>query len=710
MVKKSNPDNCFHLPEIPNNINLSNSENTNQTTNIQSLTDYHNFKENIRSIYRYPIYFLLSINLIFLLKIIFILNKKTKTTGKLNKEENKNNTATKAILTLTPLLGVQLIVIPLPFQCNFLGQFSIFINDIFKITTSLSGFFIATLFCFLNDEVRIALARRVYKFKYDNPGKSWPKVIEYSVAYTLFIYRNPKHHLSMSDNDSGVLNLNGVIAAVSSRRNSHAHQVQTPPAIVAPIDEDPKNLGATSGTGDRKKNTPDHEFTPLNHRRTSVQDSGICSTPGRKLSTHSVYERLTKDFQLKRFTRSSSVSTAMSVTENDTFLKDYDSKAMTFRTNPSNFFSIKKPKFFWSDFCRQNLNFLRYWDEFKNHSFWDRFDPLYNLELMANRGRNHLLGNSNSFRHSSIQPYSISNRPSMLTDAYGTSNILSNPLQDAVRLHSNIVLNRTQSVNITLLEGDPEFSRGSNAGNLSKVPSNRASITSYQRRFSQQYNNPLNLNLQNSPSLTSVLNQQHPYVQMRRKSSLYNNYDVNYNNYKPPNVSNPHLNKKISVSSSVSKNLNLAKSNQQVRCQRAKSLTGGQLPLSLPPRNKVRQISDTDAIGELEEKSDETSPRRATIDLLHRQYSPKISGRNKSKPAADATNTNVTNNLKTKDKSQLRNLSQSLQDLVEKTEENSVDKILDLEENLDQKLRRSRLKRKRNSLSSFKTSLAGQKY
>lgn len=66
-----------------------------------------------------------------------------------------------------------------------------------KISNAFTGFYIAVVFCFINTETRRALARRIYKFKYDNPDKIYPNILEFIVANTL--YFNRKKSLQQMD-------------------------------------------------------------------------------------------------------------------------------------------------------------------------------------------------------------------------------------------------------------------------------------------------------------------------------------------------------------------------------------------------------------------------------------------------------------------------------------------------------------------------------
>ena len=138
-------------------------------------------------------------NLIIMVKIMRILKKKQKERGCLDKEDSANNTLSKAVLSLSPLLGLQSVLMPHRLSCRFLGvNFARFINNLFVIIQALTGFFIALLFCFSNTETRIALARWIKMKRSQKPNSFWVKMLHYLIAYTFFFYRKRYRDSEMS--------------------------------------------------------------------------------------------------------------------------------------------------------------------------------------------------------------------------------------------------------------------------------------------------------------------------------------------------------------------------------------------------------------------------------------------------------------------------------------------------------------------------------
>lgn len=111
-------------------------------------------------IFKIPAICVLSINSIFLLKIMWVLITKLRSAN--TAETQQYRKAAKALLVLIPLLGVTyMLTIALPDQ-GFLADTLLYIRDVLLST---QGFMVAIFYCFFNTEVQNAIRHRAEVWK-----------------------------------------------------------------------------------------------------------------------------------------------------------------------------------------------------------------------------------------------------------------------------------------------------------------------------------------------------------------------------------------------------------------------------------------------------------------------------------------------------------------------------------------------------------------
>ncbi|XP_058836964.1 diuretic hormone receptor-like isoform X1 [Topomyia yanbarensis] len=111
-------------------------------------------------IFQGPVCAVLIINLVFLIRIMWVLITKLRSANTV--ESRQYRKASKALLVLIPLLGITyLVVLAAPAE----GV----VSDIFAIARALllstQGFWVSLFYCFLNSEVRLALRHRLERWR-----------------------------------------------------------------------------------------------------------------------------------------------------------------------------------------------------------------------------------------------------------------------------------------------------------------------------------------------------------------------------------------------------------------------------------------------------------------------------------------------------------------------------------------------------------------
>ncbi|XP_065200741.1 diuretic hormone receptor-like isoform X2 [Planococcus citri] len=106
-------------------------------------------------IFKFPALCILSLNSIFLIRIMWVLIIKLRSTN--SAETQQYRKAMKALVVLIPLLGITyMLTIALPTQ----GVVATFLQFIRDVLLSTQGFMVAIFYCFLNTEVRNAIRHR----------------------------------------------------------------------------------------------------------------------------------------------------------------------------------------------------------------------------------------------------------------------------------------------------------------------------------------------------------------------------------------------------------------------------------------------------------------------------------------------------------------------------------------------------------------------
>ncbi|OBS75525.1 hypothetical protein A6R68_18023, partial [Neotoma lepida] len=100
------------------------------------------------------------VNFFFLLNIVRVLVTKMRQTHEA--EAYMYLKAVKATMVLVPLLGVQFVVFPWRPSHKVLGKIY---DYVMHSLIHFQGFFVATIYCFFNHEVQVALKRQWAKFK-----------------------------------------------------------------------------------------------------------------------------------------------------------------------------------------------------------------------------------------------------------------------------------------------------------------------------------------------------------------------------------------------------------------------------------------------------------------------------------------------------------------------------------------------------------------
>ncbi|KAK7065260.1 Corticotropin-releasing factor receptor 2 [Halocaridina rubra] len=99
---------------------------------------------------------LLSVNIVFLLRVMWVLITKLRSHD--NVETQGYRKATKALLVLTPLLGITyMLVLTVPYQ----------LDHVHAVLLSTQGFWVAMLYCFFNSEVRNSVRQHFRRWKAD---------------------------------------------------------------------------------------------------------------------------------------------------------------------------------------------------------------------------------------------------------------------------------------------------------------------------------------------------------------------------------------------------------------------------------------------------------------------------------------------------------------------------------------------------------------
>ena len=176
---------------------------------------------DIDMIYRIPIWVLLGLNTIILLRVIKLLRRLAKA-KKLNAEQKLDWNTAQAVLKLTPVLGIHVLLIPK--GITICTDFALLdsLRDIFNtlniLVCAYNGVFIAIQLCYLNDQCRANLAKTVIKMR--NVNRTWPYyLLEYFIAYTWFFpVRNILGIESVSTNSS-VANHQNQMTQTSDRRS-----------------------------------------------------------------------------------------------------------------------------------------------------------------------------------------------------------------------------------------------------------------------------------------------------------------------------------------------------------------------------------------------------------------------------------------------------------------------------------------------------------
>ncbi|XP_042205590.1 diuretic hormone receptor-like, partial [Homarus americanus] len=105
-------------------------------------------------IQKIPVLFLLSTNLIFLTRIMWVLITKLRSANTV--ETQRYRKATKALLVLIPLLGLTyMLLIALPQE----------LEHVRAILLSTQGFWVALFYCFLNSEVQNSIRHHIERWK-----------------------------------------------------------------------------------------------------------------------------------------------------------------------------------------------------------------------------------------------------------------------------------------------------------------------------------------------------------------------------------------------------------------------------------------------------------------------------------------------------------------------------------------------------------------
>ncbi|XP_015782298.1 diuretic hormone receptor-like [Tetranychus urticae] len=161
-------------------------------------------------IYICPISIVLVVNLFFLGVIIYVLVSKTRA-SEASQEFQQYRKAVKALLVLTPLLGIAYILLLVTPDS---GNAKIVYTYIHATLNSTQGFTVAVLYCFLNAEVRNSLRYHIERWRNVRTLRhgDYPLPVnrtfssrtlrgrksEYRLRYTSSITRNPHHRCQSS--------------------------------------------------------------------------------------------------------------------------------------------------------------------------------------------------------------------------------------------------------------------------------------------------------------------------------------------------------------------------------------------------------------------------------------------------------------------------------------------------------------------------------
>lgn len=201
---------------------MENSQTSSQNSSQRS------FWSNVDIVYQFPILVALGLNILILAYIFitirsklskdmkqanFLMRSKFHKKGDSHKEKDKSQNKAKfqkffqlaaSTASLIPLLGLQ----------NLLFPVQTILSDSFKVSAwgiilrksiqvlntilfSSTGILIACIWCFLNKETRMILAKRIRKMKLDHQNSKRARCLEIVVAYVLFPVRKSKKRNSV---------------------------------------------------------------------------------------------------------------------------------------------------------------------------------------------------------------------------------------------------------------------------------------------------------------------------------------------------------------------------------------------------------------------------------------------------------------------------------------------------------------------------------